>query len=352
VTVFLSYAREDVDLARYVCEELTELRHDVAIDNEIRGGNDWWNQLCDWIQGCDVFVIILSDAWMHSEPCQAELAYATALQRPLLPLAVDGLALDGLPIELKRWQIIPYDRESKDSYKQMVVALAGLGEPPPLPDPLPERPPLPESYADPFRRALAAPSLSVEDQVSIFAVLKLHSADPRRQDESVSLIRELRARRDLAVGVADDIDAFLAAVTPVTEAEVAAADAGAGPEIPLATVTLTRIRQRFTNRAGSVHLEIEGERVASVDNGETVTVTVPAGPHTLQAVTRFEAIGSRSNELDVVLAPGSETYLRVRFKSSLNAGLELLQTVSAPDAAQDEDDEPVEVLDDGPADGE
>lgn len=351
MTVFLSYAREDADLARAICDELTELRHEVAIDNEIRGGQDWWDQLCGWIEGSDAFVIVLSDAWLHSEPCQAEATYATALNRPLLPLAVGGLALDGLPMELKRWQIIPYDPASKDSYRQMVVALANLGERPPLPDPPPDRPPVPESYADPFRRALAAPSLSVEDQVSIFAVLKLHSADPRRQDESVSLIRELRARRDLAVGVAEDIDAFLAAIVPVTEADVAAADAGEGPEIPLAVVTLTRIKQRFTNRAGAVHLEVDGERVASVDNGETATVALTAGPHNLQAVTRFEAIGSRSNELDLVLAPDSETYLRVRFKSSLNAGLELLQTASAVDAGRD-DDEVVEVTGDGSPDGD
>jgi hypothetical protein len=118
--------------------------------------------------------------------------------------------------------------------------------------------------------------------------------------------------------------------------------------VPLAVVTITRIKQRFTNRAGAVHLEVDGERVASVENGETATVAVAAGPHNLQAVTRFEAIGSRSNELDVVLAPDSETFLRVRFKSSLNAGLELLQTVSAADGDKDveEDDE---VLDDGGA---
>jgi hypothetical protein len=336
VTVFLSYAREDVDLARAVCEELTELRHDVAIDNEIRGGQDWWDQLCTWIQECDIFLVILSDAWLSSEPCQAEAAYAQLLHRPILPLAVGGLHLDGLPIELKRWQIIPYDPTSKASYRQMVVALANHGEGPPLPDPLPERPPLPESYADPFRRALAAPSLSVEDQVSIFAVLKLHSADPRRRDESESLIRELRGRRDLAVGVAGDIDGYLATLTSVTEADLAAAEAGDAPAIPLSVLTLTRVKQRFTNRAGEVHLESDGRRIASVANGDTVTFAVEAGPHTLQAVTRFEAIGSRSNELTLVLAPESQTFLRVRFKSSINAGLELIQTASAADPGADD----------------
>ena len=64
----------------------------------------------------------------------------------------------------------------------------------------------------PWRARAAAPSVSVEDQVSIFAVLKLHSADPRRQDESLALVDELRARRALAVGAAQEIDTFLATV--------------------------------------------------------------------------------------------------------------------------------------------
>jgi hypothetical protein len=328
VAVFLSYAREDGDIAALVCQEIGELERDVVIDQEIRGGQDWWDQICDWIQETELFVVVLSEAWLLSEACQAEMSYASAMQRPFLPLAVGTVDIDSLPLELKRWQVVPYDVDSKASYKEIVRAIHGLGEPPPPPDPLPERPALPESYADPFRRALEAPSLTIEDQVSIFAVLKLHTADPRRHDEALGLIRDLRARRDLAVGVAEDIDAFLA-TTAVADAEAEAegieVDLTDLPPPPTATVQITRLKQAFVGRAIAMHLEVDGERVASVDNGETVDVTIPAGPHVLQAASWLESMGNRSDELEVILAPGAEVKLRMRFKGSLKGGIELLQ---------------------------
>jgi len=321
MTAFLSYAREDLALATTIRDEIDELGIAVSIDNELRGGQDWWDQLCTWIETCDVFVIALSDAWLASEACQAEVGYALALGRPVLPLSVGPVALDELPLELKRFQVITYDPDSKDSYKRMVRVLVRLGAAPPLPDPMPERPLLPESYVDPFKRSLAADTLSLEDQVSLFAVLKLHTSDPRRHADALDLLRELRRRRDLAVAVAEDIDAFLGSVVAVTEPE-----ADAEPELPTATIVLTRPKQAFVGRAGAMHLEVDGERVASVDNDSQVEISVPAGPHVLQATTWAEAIGSRSDELEVVLAPGASLQLRVRFKGSLKGGLELLQT--------------------------
>ena len=335
MAIFLSYAREDVDLAAFIVEELTELRTDVNIDKEIKGGQDWWDQICDWIQECDIFVLLLSEAWLDSNACRAEAEYAAAMQRPFLPLAIGPVNLDQLPLELKRYQVIQYDPESKESYKQIVKALTNMISSPPAPDPLPERPAIPESYVDPFKRSLASESLTLEDQVSLFAVLKLHSGDPKRHEDAIGLIRELRSRRDLTVGVAEEIDAFLATVEASSAPVAAAAAVATGtdeehPELPpppppMASITLSRPKQAFVGRVGAIHLEVDGERVGGGENGETVELEIPAVPPLRQGVTWFEAIGSRSNELEVVLAPDAHVNLRVRFKSSLKGGLELLE---------------------------
>jgi hypothetical protein len=310
MAVFLSYAREDKDIAAQLYEELGDLRGDVFMDHEIKGGQDWWDTICDAIEASSLFVLVLSEASLESEACQSELAYARATARPVLPVAVGGLAVDDLPLEIKRLHVLEYDPTSKDSYKQIVKAVTAAGTAPPLPDVMPERPALPESYADRHRRTLGAAHLTLDEQISLFAVLRSHTADPRRRDEAVGLVRELRARRDIAVGVAADIDAFLADLPAPTGT---------------ATVVLQRMKQGFLGRKAAIFLEVDGERVGEVENGQTVELEVPAGRSTLQATAWLEQFGNRSDPLDVDLAPGDRLTLRVRFMGSLKGGIELLR---------------------------
>jgi serine/threonine kinase PknH len=310
MAVFLSYAREDKEIAAQLYEELVELRGDVFMDHEIKGGQDWWDTICDSIEQTSLFVLVVSDASLESEACQSELAYARATERPVLPVAVNELRVDDLPIEIKRLHVLEYDPASKDSYKQIVKAVTAAGTAPPLPDPLPERPAMPESYADRHRRTLAAPHLTLDEQVSLFAVLRSHTSDPRRRAEALALVKELRDRRDIAVGVAADIDAFLADLPAPTGT---------------ATVVLQRMKQGFLGRKAAIFLEVDGERVGEVENGETVEIDVPAGRSKLQATAWLEQLGNRSDELEVDLAPGDRLALRVRFMGSLKGGIELLR---------------------------
>ncbi len=78
------------------------------------------------------------------------------------------------------------------------------------PEPAPKTPPVTDSYSEPYRRQLAAPSMSVDDQARLAAVLRIDARDPKRHDEAITLLGELKARRDIALVVAEEIDTFLA----------------------------------------------------------------------------------------------------------------------------------------------
>lgn len=324
MAVFLSYAREDKEIATQLYEELIELRGDVFMDREIKGGQDWWDAICDSVETTELFVLVVSEASIHSEACQSELTYALATQRPILPVAVGGMPLDDLPVEIKRFHVLQYDPDSKDSYREIVKALTAAGEAPPTPDPLPERPVMPESYADRYRRTIGGASIALDDQVALFAVLRSHVDDPRRRADALSLITELRARRDLAVGVAEEIDNFMAAQALLTAA--AEEPEEDRPPPPAATLVVQRLKQTYLGRLAGIVLEVDGERLAEIPNGETIELQIPSGPHTVRASALFRGkTGTHSPPLELDFVPSGTLTLRVRFLGSITAGIELLR---------------------------
>ena len=88
MTVFVSYARQDRDIVAALCNDLELLGREVWIDERLRGGQEWWDQILDHIRSCDVFVWTVSPASVASKACRSELEYASALGRAILPVKV------------------------------------------------------------------------------------------------------------------------------------------------------------------------------------------------------------------------------------------------------------------------
>ena len=87
-------------------------------------------------------------------PAGAELDYALATNRTVLPVAVGEPVPDAvLPRSLSRLQRI----DAADPMR-LARALVNLPVPEPLPDPLPEPPPVPISYMDELARCWRSPS--------------------------------------------------------------------------------------------------------------------------------------------------------------------------------------------------
>jgi hypothetical protein len=81
--LFVSYSRENRSDVGQLVEHLNLMGYDTWIDSELRGGQDWWEEVLRRIANSDVFISIISRAALTSTACQRECDWAEALARPV-----------------------------------------------------------------------------------------------------------------------------------------------------------------------------------------------------------------------------------------------------------------------------
>lgn len=105
-------------------------------------GETWADQL-EAVRQCDLFVVAITRSSLRSARCRMLQSYASALNRPLLPVLLDDLPIELLPPELAQTQAVDYRERSVGAGIALAVALTRREAPPPLPEPLPAPPPEP-----------------------------------------------------------------------------------------------------------------------------------------------------------------------------------------------------------------
>jgi serine/threonine kinase PknH len=88
MALFVSYPSQDRSAIDPLTTALRRARQQVWFDDELGGGEAWWKEILEQIRSCEVFIVALSNRLLESKPCQAELRYAQALQRPILPIRI------------------------------------------------------------------------------------------------------------------------------------------------------------------------------------------------------------------------------------------------------------------------
>src|SRR5205823_9072955 len=63
-----------------------EGQHDVWIDHQLVPGSNWWENILENIESCEAFIYVMTPKSVTSIYCLAELSYAMALNKPILPL--------------------------------------------------------------------------------------------------------------------------------------------------------------------------------------------------------------------------------------------------------------------------
>jgi hypothetical protein len=223
---FVSYARKDEDQVRLLQRDLEELcAVPPWIDRVLAGGQPWWDEILQQIRTADVFVLAASRSSLASTACLSELQYALAVQRPLLPVMVADLDLATAPDPIRGTQLIDYRQRTPDTAIQLARAVMRVPPAAPLPESLPPAPAMPESYAQPYRKQLAAKSLDLTQQAQLFAALKIHANVDEDRDEAIELIHALRDRQDVTAAVLREIEQFLGTERPVQRPAARAAAA-------------------------------------------------------------------------------------------------------------------------------
>jgi hypothetical protein len=231
VGLFVSYSSQDRSLIEPLATALRRARQQVWFDEDLGGGEAWWNEILQQIRSCEVFVVALSNHSLESKPCAAEWHYAQALDRPILPVRVGPVdSMRANP--LAALQVIDYQNPTVDTGIQLVTAVHQLAaQQRPLPSPLPDEPPVPFAYLMRLSGTLAEQALDPLQQTHLLTELKSgleeDGNDPTARNDIARLLRMLRDRRDVTYRTRTEIDELLTSVDATQSAPVATQSAPA-----------------------------------------------------------------------------------------------------------------------------
>jgi hypothetical protein len=206
--IFISYNRKSEAIARSLVNDFESLDYNVWFDQDLSGGQAWWNQILSRIRDCDVFVFLLDPNALESTACKREFGYAAALGKPILPILVaDGISTSLLPPELMQIQFIDCRVQDRNSALILARALKSIPPSSPLPDPLPSPPEIPVSYLGGLTRKIEkSTSINFKEQSSLLVELKRSFKEPGSEDDTRTLLKKLRSRRDIYAAIAEEID--------------------------------------------------------------------------------------------------------------------------------------------------
>ena len=211
-SVFVSYSRESEALVGALVRDIEALGHDVWYDQELTGGQSWWDRILETIRDCDLFVFVVDSVSQESTACKREYNYADALGVPVLPVLVSReVSINLLPPALAQIQFVDYVDHDRDAAFRLARAFTAVPPREPLPEPLPEPPELPISYLGSLTERVESPdTLSYEQQSALIGDLRRSLRDGDTAEDARTLLERLRKRRDLLATLAEDIDELLA----------------------------------------------------------------------------------------------------------------------------------------------
>ncbi len=216
MAVFISYSSRDKVLLEKVVKALRQAHEQVWLDEELSGGEAWWRKILEQIRDCEVFVAALSKNSSESKPCLAEVQYAEALGKPILPVQIGPMASMRLN-PLAAMQIIDYQNPTIETSIELISNVhARRAALQPLPDRLPEEPPMPFAYLMRLATTLAGPQLTPQQQIVLVSELKAgleeDGDDEAARRDIAELFRMLRDRPDVTWRTRTEVEKVLASL--------------------------------------------------------------------------------------------------------------------------------------------
>ena len=215
MTIFVSYARKDEPAVRALHEDIERAKRDAWFDRDLDGGQSWWNTILEQIRACELLIFVVSPDSLESRACRAELAYAVALERPIVPVLVRDANVQLAPDAIVLTHYVDYRQRTPETAIALLVALSQAPTAGPLPDPLPAPPPPPVADLGPIRERVSAPTLTFAEQQSLLEELRGRVDNADERNAVVALLHQLRTRSDVVEAIGREADAIVARL-PVT----------------------------------------------------------------------------------------------------------------------------------------
>jgi len=209
--IFISYNRQSEGITRTLVQDLEELGYTVWFDNEISGGQVWWDQILSKIRDCSIFLFVTDQHSLDSTACKREYRYAADLGKTILPILVsEDVSVNLLPPELSKIQFVDYRKYDTKAVLRLARALNGIPPSKLLPDPLPAPPEIPVSYLGGLIGQIeTASTLNYPEQSNLLVEIKRSFREPSTVKDARKLLGMLRKRPDLFATIADEIDELL-----------------------------------------------------------------------------------------------------------------------------------------------
>lgn len=209
--VFLSYSRQNIDLVKPLINDLQSTGIYIWYDQTLTGGQKWWDNILFNIRECDVFIFSLSPESWDSEACRSELAYVTKFGKTIIPVLIsDGINLNLLSPPLNHIQTIDIRHKEKEGTLLILKSILSAPESPPLPEILPDSPPIPVSYLSSLKEKIDSNEpMSYDNQIKLLFELEEELRNGRSPAEVKELLYAMKRRDDLLAKISMKIDEFL-----------------------------------------------------------------------------------------------------------------------------------------------
>lgn len=218
--IFVSYRSTDRAVVSQLVTDLAGMGHEVWYDQELEGGQLWWQNILDNIRNADLLIFALTPRSLESYPCQLEYNYANALRRHIIPVMLaEGITYSLIPAVLQERQIVPYIKRDIDSYITLNTAIRRLPPAPPLPDPPPEAPAVPISPLATAREQVTRPALSYEEQAALLYQLKGYLGHEEYDSAARGVFERLSQHPTLYASVLREIEMALKTPPPPPQFE-------------------------------------------------------------------------------------------------------------------------------------
>ena len=127
--LFISYSSKNREAANKLSDRLKAEGYPAPFlaPHEADGipvGTEWELELRRQLKLCQALLVLCSEVWLQSQWCLAELFYARALHKEILPIKVGPCRP---PAFLESLQSVDLEMEGEEGYAKLWASLRGLG---------------------------------------------------------------------------------------------------------------------------------------------------------------------------------------------------------------------------------
>jgi hypothetical protein len=312
--IFVSYSSQNRPAVKSLVADLVSLEHEVWFDQELSGGQVWWDTILDQMRACDLFIFALTAQAMKSEPCRLEYTYAYELGKPIIPvLLTDDVNIALLPVILQERQFVNYINQDKAALLALNNAIRSTSPAPVLPDPLPDAPGIPISPLAALQEEVEKPSLTYESQIALFHRIKDYIDDPQYHHDALILMKELEQHPALLAAVFKEINAYLSDIEPGRAPlnETPTVDI---PETPQATgAAYIRVRRPdgWNAKLRDYQIWVDDQKRGGVGNDQEILIELEPGQH--RVIARMDWLTSKPQVVE--LKVGQTASLECRWET-------------------------------------